>query len=117
MERRTVTITLQVEVDGDDVRGWARAEAARGAAGAIEPAAEPAAAEPAAAEPAAADRAVAAPTPADAVPPRPFAGWLGLIGSVDALLGFPPDAGAAARALAAQDATPAVAAPDAAQAR
>jgi hypothetical protein len=88
MERRTVTITLQVEVEGDDVRGWARAEAARGAAGAIDPAAVAPAAVDAAAE------------PADAVPPRPFAGWLGLIGSIDALLGFPPDAGAAARALA-----------------
>src|SRR4051812_30225002 len=94
MERRIVTITLQVEVDGDDVRGWARAEAARGAAGAIEPATDPA---------------IEAGSHAgtDAGPgiasPRAFAGWLGLIGSIDALLGFEPDAGATARALAVQD--------------
>jgi hypothetical protein len=64
MDSRTVTISLQVEVDGDDVRGSARG------GGADEP--------------------------------RVFTGWLGLIGAIDALLGFPPDAGAAARALAAQ---------------
>jgi hypothetical protein len=64
MERRTVTITLQVEVEGDDVRGSA----------------------------------------ADAGgEPRIFAGWLGLVGAIDALLGFPPDAGAAARALATRE--------------
>ena len=66
MERRTVTITLQVQVDGDDVRGSARDDAAG--------------------------------------EPRVFAGWLGLVGAIDALLGFPPAAGAAARALASQDA-------------
>lgn len=66
MERRTVTITLEVQVDGDDVRGSARDDAAAGE-------------------------------------PRVFAGWLGLVGAIDALLGFPPDAGAAARALATKD--------------
>jgi hypothetical protein len=65
MESRTVTITLQVEVDGDDVRGSATAGA----------------------------------------DPKVFAGWLGLIGAIDALLGFPPDAGAGARALAATEGT------------
>jgi hypothetical protein len=65
MERRAVTITLQIEVEGDDVRGSAHDDAAG--------------------------------------EPRVFAGWLGLIGAIDALLGFPADAGAAARALANQE--------------
>jgi hypothetical protein len=69
MGSRTVTITLQVEVDGDDVRGTAHA------------------------------------TPASDGAAKPFAGWLGLIGAIDALLGFPPDAGAGARALAATEGT------------
>jgi hypothetical protein len=75
MERRTVTITLQVEVDGDDVRGYAQtgASAAANGAGAV------------------------------AADSRVFAGWLGLIGAIDALLGFPPDKGAAARALATRE--------------
>jgi hypothetical protein len=64
MEHRTVTITLQVEVDGDDVRGSATDAGGE---------------------------------------PRVFAGWLGLVGAIDALLGFPPDAGAAARAIATRD--------------
>jgi hypothetical protein len=78
MDSRTVTITLQVRVEGDDVRGSARAVAAAG--------------------------------DAEAAEPRVFAGWLGLIGAIDALLGFPPDAGsgagAAARAIAAQEGAP-----------
>jgi hypothetical protein len=61
MESRTVTISLDVRVQGDDVRGWAAAGDGH---------------------------------------PRAFTGWLGLIGAIDALLGFPPDAGGAARALA-----------------
>jgi hypothetical protein len=69
MDSRTVTITLEVQVDGDDVRGTARAIAE---------------------------------TPATP-DPRVFAGWLGLIGAIDALLGFAPDAGAAARAIAVQE--------------
>jgi hypothetical protein len=80
MDRRTVTITLHVEVDGDDVRG--RAEAAGAAA--------------------AGSQAWAEAAPAS----RPFAGWLGLVGAIDALLGFPPDQGAAARALATQEGAP-----------
>jgi hypothetical protein len=64
MERRTVTITLEIQVEGDDVRGSA--------------------------------------VDADGEP-RGFSGWLGLVGAIDALLGFPPDAGAATRALASQE--------------
>jgi hypothetical protein len=77
MEHRTVTITLRVEVAGDDVRGSAHAGAPAAANGA------------------------GAPGPAGES--RAFAGWLGLIGAIDALLGFPPDKGAAARALATRD--------------
>jgi hypothetical protein len=68
-----VTITLEVQVDGDEVRGTARAAGA------------------------------ALPAGVDGThyEPRVFAGWLGLIGAIDALLGFPPDRGA--RALAAQE--------------
>jgi hypothetical protein len=50
MEQRTVSIRLEVQVDGDDVRGHASSG----------------------------DQAA-----------RPFAGWLGLIGAIDALLGDP----------------------------
>jgi hypothetical protein len=64
MENRTVTITLQVEVHGDEVNG----RASDGAAAT-----------------------------------RDFSGWLGLVGAIDALLGFPPDAGATARAFARQE--------------
>jgi hypothetical protein len=71
MDSRTVTITLQVEVDGDDVRGAATHVGGHGDRG-----------------------------PGAADDPRIFTGWLGLIGAIDALLGFPADAGAAARALA-----------------
>jgi hypothetical protein len=116
MDNRTVTITLQVEVDGDDVRGSARASLVRAdrddgvgpataaaaapgvvpaAVAAVAPGVVPAAAADSAA--AAADGAAAA---ADTGDPRVFTGWLGLIGAIDALLGFPPDAAAAARALA-----------------
>jgi hypothetical protein len=48
MEQRTVSIRLEVQVEGDDVRGHASSGDAAG---------------------------------------RPFAGWLGLIGAIDALLG------------------------------
>lgn len=76
MDSHTVTITLQVEVDGDDVRGSARSVLVR------------------------ADRDDGAGT----AEPRAFTGWLGLIGAIDALLGFPADGGAAAaRALATQE--------------
>jgi hypothetical protein len=88
MDSRTVTITLEVRVDGDDVRGTARGHALPAAGHADAPAA-----------------------PSDS---RSFSGWLGLIGAIDALLGFPPDAGAgagaaagaAARALAGRDGEP-----------
>ena len=74
MDSRIVTITLQVEVDGDDVRGAASHVGGHGDRG------------------------------AGADDPRVFTGWLGLIGAIDALLGFAPDAGAGARALATKDA-------------
>jgi hypothetical protein len=83
MDSRTVTITLQVEVDGDDVRGSARAALAVSSDR---------------------DAGVGPATGAGVGPaaddPRVFTGWLGLIGAIDALLGFPADSGAAARALA-----------------
>jgi hypothetical protein len=48
MEQRTITIRLEVQVEGDEVRGHASSGDDAG---------------------------------------RPFAGWLGLIGAIDALLG------------------------------
>ena len=73
MDSRIVTITLQVEVEGDDVRGAATHVGGHGDRG------------------------------AGADEPRIFTGWLGLIGAIDALLGFPADSGAAARVLATKD--------------
>lgn len=82
MDSHTVTITLQVGVDGDDVRGTARAALAVSSDR---------------------DAGVGPAAGADAAEPRVFTGWLGLIGAIDALLGFPADGGAAARALATQE--------------
>ena len=137
MERRSVTITLHVEVDGDDLRGSATLAATPDRANGATLAATPDRANVAnaaradratngavaAAMPDGPDRAtngaVAAANRAAAAAHGPiapantggaggetraFAGWLGLIGAIDALLGFPPEKGAAC-ALGEQGAT------------